>query len=530
MIKSKSSQLILKSLISFVIIFALVIGMFIPQNEVANAAKDEDWVYNEIDQCKNIKDTEEKSGTEGKTEKESKADEGISSGADGDWLKEGTKSYKLAKGVFDTFTEEYGTSGAFAAGVLANIARESNFSPSVVEVENDQNYSGRGYGLYQFTPGSKYLDAKEAGGKPEDPSNQTEYVWNSEFKNRAVEPFVDGSAGSSAGVGYYGTKPFSSLEDLLSEEDPERASEGFHGGYERGDRGLWFKKKQMTFDYAKKANSVFNKDDKKADESKIKEAVGGKSSGGDSDKSKTDVDTSKEKDKDTQSSAEQKCLDNVKKKKKKDDETTGASWGKDGTGDAGMKAGNSFEVGWMPDQLPDKLKKYAIDPKKVGLGWKSSKNWDIGTGSSTYGQCVNLSTSMFGLIWTKDGKTPSRDKAGQIYGDGQDSVSYVEKVYGVKATNKPSKGAIFSAKGGTDMGPDPAHGHTGIVSHVFKNGDVLILEENVGPLKGGGSGDDGGPNNPMTWNYRLVTKKAAATQTYATMDGEKGWKVNEKLK
>lgn len=528
MIKSKSSQLILKSLIAFVVIFALVIGMFVPQNEVANAAKDEDWVYNPIDQCEDIKDTEEKSGTEGKTEKESKADEGISSGADGDWLKEGTKSYKLAKGVFDTFTEEYGTSGAFAAGVLANIARESNFSPNVVEVENGQNYSGRGYGLYQFTPGSKYLNAKEAGGKPEDPSNQTEYVWNSEFKNRAVEPFVDGSAGSSAGVGYYGTKPFSSLEDLLSEEDPERASEGFHGGYERGDRGLWFKKKQMTFDYAKKANSVFNKDDKKADESKIKEALGGKSSGGDSDKSKTDVDTSKEKDKDTQSSAEQKCLDNVKKKKKKDDETTGASWGKDGTGDAGIKPTGPFSHAWMPDALPKSLKKYAIDPKKVDLGWENSKNWGT-SGLATKGQCVNFSTSMFGLIWTKDGKTTTQDMSNRILGNGQDNVSYAERVYGVKATNKPSKGAIFSAKGGTPMGPDPTAGHTGIVSHVFKNGDVLIVEQNVNPLTSGrGSGDEAG--RPMTWNYRLVSKSDAATQTYATMDGEKGWKVNEKLK
>jgi hypothetical protein len=34
----------------------------------------------------------------------------------------------------------------------------------------------------------------------------------------------------------------------------------------------------------------------------------------------------------------------------------------------------------------------------------------------------------------------------------------------------------------------------------------------------------------MTWNYRLISKSAAATQTYATMDGVDGWKVNEKLK
>ena len=524
MIKSKSSQLILKSLIAFVIIFALVIGMFVPQNEVANAAKDEDWVYNPIDQCEDIKDTEEKSGTEGKTEKESKADEGISSGADGDWLKEGTKSYKVAKKLFDIWTKDYGASGEAAAGILGNVKQESaNF---IVDVYQGQN-SGLGMntkppgpaggGLYQFTPASKYSDSKfwkKDGKDGWDMENQTAAVWDMEWKNREIEAFM-----KIKGTDY------KTVEEFLKADDPEKAADTWERAYERPkdahpERQGW----------AKQANAVFNKEGIKAEESKIKEVLGGKSSGGESDKSKTDVDTSKEKDKDTQSSAEQKCLDNVKKKKKKDDETTGASWGKDGTGDAGIKPTGAFSHAWMPDDLPKQLKKYAIDPKKVDLGWENSKNWDLGTGMPTNAECVNLSTSMFGLIWTKDGKTPSGDKSKQIFGNGQDNVSYVEKVYGVKATNKPSKGAIFSAKGGSDMGPDPANGHTGIVSHVFKNGDVLLLEQNVSPLTGGKRGSGRLGSRPMTWNYRLVSKSDAATQTYATMDGEKGWKVNEKLK
>lgn len=522
MIKSKSSQLILKSLIAFVVIFALVIGMFVPQNEVANAAKDEDWVYNEIDQCKDIQESHAKSGTDGKTEKESKEDEGISTnkqarGGD-NYLIKGTEEYKLAQGIYDELTEDKGTSGAFAVGVIANIRRESEFISDIKEGDHGQNYAGRGYGLFQFTPAEKYTNSATAkkGKGPSDIKNQTAFMWESEFETRAVEAFFP----------RYNVK-YKTVEELASTDDINAAVRGFYA-FERGADVEGDIAKSEA--HAKKANAVFNKDDKKADADKLKKSLGKSGKSGDSDKSKTDVDTSDEKDKDTQSSAEQKCLDNVKKKKKKDDETTGASWGKDGTGDAGMKAGGAWDNAWMPDDLPKQLKKYAIDPKRVDLGWENSKNWNLGTGMPTNAECVNLSTAMFGLIWTKDGKTPSGDKSKQIFGNGQDNVSYVEKVYGVKATNKPSKGAIFSAKGGSKMGPDPTAGHTGIVSHVFKNGDVLLLEQNVSPLTGGKRGSGRLGSRPMTWNYRLVSKSDAATQTYATMDGEKGWKVNEKLK
>ena len=53
--------------------------------------------------------------------------------SEGDWLTEGSEAYKVAKEVFDTLTKEYGTSGAFAAGVIANIKGESNFIPDLGE-------------------------------------------------------------------------------------------------------------------------------------------------------------------------------------------------------------------------------------------------------------------------------------------------------------------------------------------------------------------------------------------------------------
>ncbi|WP_265333651.1 phage tail tip lysozyme, partial [Streptococcus sanguinis] len=43
-------------------------------------------------------------------------------------------------------------SGTSAAGVMGNIQSESGFAATAVEAENGQNYTARGYGLYQFTP------------------------------------------------------------------------------------------------------------------------------------------------------------------------------------------------------------------------------------------------------------------------------------------------------------------------------------------------------------------------------------------
>lgn len=505
-------QFLLKLVIVSVLLFSLIIGSLLPIKQAnAMGEKDDDWIYNEDTPTCNIEPAKEKHSST------SKEDEGIkiSGTSSGAWLKKGTKQYKAAKGVFESFTDEYGTSGAFAAGVLANIARESDFNGAVKEKENGQNYAGRGYGYFQFTPAEKYLNSKEAKGKPSEPSNQVAYVWNSEFGNKAVEPMVTGSAGASAGIKMYGDKPFDSLEDLLSVDDPARGAEGFHDGYERGDVGLWHDKHAMTSEYAKKANDVFNKDDIKADKSKLKKNLKGGKSG------KNIVDTGDDKSK--KDKDENICKSGSKKK---DDGAKGAGWGKDGTGDPGMKPGKGFNLGWMPDKLPKKLKKYALDPKLVNLGWKKSKNWK-GGGLATNGQCTNFSSSFFALIWTTDGKSPTFNKA-QGWGNGSDNASAAARNYGGKTTHSPSKGAVFSEapfSNGTEES-----GHTGIVSHVFKTGDVLLVEQNVGPVKGGGSGDNGGPHNPMTWNYRLIGKSEAKSYTYYTAEKSKKYKVNNKLK
>ena len=53
--------------------------------------------------------------------------------SEGDWLTEGSEQYKVAKEIFDTLTQKYGTSGAFAAGVIANAKGESGLTPDLGE-------------------------------------------------------------------------------------------------------------------------------------------------------------------------------------------------------------------------------------------------------------------------------------------------------------------------------------------------------------------------------------------------------------
>lgn len=514
----------------FIVIATLVLLSSIPffSNTQVNAAtKDDEW-NSPINKCKNIDKESDESSDDDKEKSDEDAGKpsGVEAGAEGAWLKKGTKSYKNAKILYDTYTDELGTSGAFAVGVLANVARETggSFDENIKEIEGGQNYSGRGFGLFQFTPGEKFLNSPEGKESKQLPS-QVKYMWRTEFKSRAVEAFFP----------RYNVK-FKNVEELAKSDDIEKTTQGFYA-FERGRDFEGDMVKSQA--HAKKAQQVFNKDKKEADEDKLKKSLNSGSSG-----KTADVDGSKKKATDNNQETtidgkyvdENGCpTDDPKKKKKSDDgDVSGASWGKDGTGDhKGVKAGtlsNPFGQAWMPDKLPKVLKQYAIDPKKVELGWEKSKNWGT-SGLSTNGQCVNFSTSMFGLIWTKGGKvtTETQNMSNGIRGNGADNVSYAEKVYGIKASHKPSKGAIFSAAAGSKMGPDASAGHTGIVSHVFKNGDVLIVEQNVSPITSGkGSGDEAG--RPMTWNYRLVDKEAAATQTYATLDNKKGWKVNNKLK
>ena len=197
-----------------------------------------------------------------------------------------------------------------------------------------------------------------------------------------------------------------------------------------------------------------------------------------------------------------KVSDNVKSDSSN---SSGGSLTADGTGSHGLNP-----VGWgiayTPDELPDNLKKYAIDPEslgvKFGAPWEggitgpNSSGWIdyVGVFGAEYaGQCTELSATMLYQLWEKDG-----NHILNVQGDGSQVVPIVASKLGVSSTNKPSTGAIFSTA-------DSGAGHVGVVSHVFENGDVLIIEQNT-PKSGMSAG------KPNTWNYRLVSKSSISSE------------------
>lgn len=135
--------------------------------------------------------------------------------------------------------------------------------------------------------------------------------------------------------------------------------------------------------------------------------------------------------------------------------------------------------------LPDSIAPYAIDPTKVGLLWSDEASWYLRC--YDFANCTDFSSNMAARLWSKDGQP-----AENVMGNGGQVTSFWEKK-GIPKVNVPSAGAVFSV----EYGPGLA-GHTGIVSHVFEDGTILIIEQNVA----GWSGAEN--NSPRTWNWRIL--------------------------
>lgn len=441
--------------------------------QVAHA--DEDWHYvRKHEDC-------------GEDKKKSSGALTTPSGVEGDWLTEGTEANTVAKKVFEVLTKEYGTSGEFAAGVMANMWGESKFIPDLGESKWDHSYAVRrfgmnekkrkdgmgpststqeanygpdyfGGGLMQVTPYQKFTES-ESWGKVNSSEgwaveNQMHFLWNSEFGNRQVEAYFS----------RVGLSDYSNVEQLLSSNDAAKASQYFQMAYERpesfhSERAEW----------AVQANKVFNKDGVKADPSKWKFNSGGSSSS-------------------TSSNSSNKKKDG----ECKHDSGAKAGWGNDGTGSY-TQAGV-----WKPEELPEELKKYAIDPESIGLHYGSGDGW-----SNPGDQCAHLSETMIATLWEKSGQSLGviRTEAGADEADSHASA------YGGKVTNQPTKGAVAGVPRGA-QNSDVSYGHTYIVSHRFENGDILVLEQNFAKKSGASN------STSCTWDYRIVTKdEYNSTQT-----------------
>ena len=173
---------------------------------------------------------------------------------------------------------------------------------------------------------------------------------------------------------------------------------------------------------------------------------------------------------------------------------------------------------WKYDQLPDELKQYAIDPRSVGMKWHSSEGWTIGAGdyisSNINDQCTTLSAALIGVLWQKDGK-PLGMGAG-LSGNGDQLVGQMVSTMGVKSRTEPVSGDLVST--GT-------YNHTQVVSHVFENGDILVVEQNVTGFSGQGNGES------FSWSYQYVTKAKYEADKYTFASPEsKGYTINPDAK
>lgn len=135
--------------------------------------------------------------------------------------------------------------------------------------------------------------------------------------------------------------------------------------------------------------------------------------------------------------------------------------------------------------LPDSIAPYAIDPTKVGLLWSDEASWVLRC--YDYANCTDGTANLIYRMWSKDGQP-----AENVMGNGGQVTSFWQQK-GVPKVSTPSAGNIFSV----EYGPGLA-GHTGVVSHVFEDGTMLIWEQNVA----GWSGAEN--NSPRTWNWRIL--------------------------
>ena len=195
-------------------------------------------------------------------------------------------------------------------------------------------------------------------------------------------------------------------------------------------------------------------------------------------------------------------------------DTNSSSGGGDGWQKAGGSTSYTSNMWWKKDDLPPEMQQYALDPTSIGLKWRSKEGWE---GASAYiasgytDQCTTLASACFGALWEKDGK-PMGDSHGMT-GNGVEMAKQVASKFGKSTTSTPTSGDIVSLQ------PN----HVAIVSHVFDNGDILLVEQNVPNYSGNG--------DSFTWNYSYITKATQKAKNYEFWNpSSEGYKVTSKAK
>ena len=211
-------------------------------------------------------------------------------------------------------------------------------------------------------------------------------------------------------------------------------------------------------------------------------------------------------------------------------------WLEDGTGEHGLNVSNSAPLLIKPSEIEkggkyEDLAKYFLDPAKLDMEWQKGgldNGWAPSIGNPAGNQCVDLSAALAGNLWWKDGERSlemlNSNKHGTGTGNGYETAYNLGAAYAGKTgklsmsdkgmSKKPSKGAIFSVGGG-------AYGHTGIVSHVFENGDIAVTEMNMTGYSGEGNG------TANDWNFSIYSKSEIESRGFFYFDpSEYGYEPN----
>lgn len=204
---------------------------------------------------------------------------------------------------------------------------------------------------------------------------------------------------------------------------------------------------------------------------------------------------------------------------------SGGALAPDGTGTHTQNVPQGFGLAFKPKDLPDELKKYAIDPESLGIKYGAPVNikydgpdengWCTFNGGSDAGQCTELVASLNYALWEKDGS-----HFHNVQGHGRVVAGIISRKAGAPVTYEPRTGAVFSTSYSNEFG------HTGVVSHVFENGDVLIIEQNISKYSGASNG------TPNTWDYRLISKASYGSEFDSgfTYLGDAGYKMSANVK
>ena len=429
--------------------------------------------------------------------------------ATGSWTEEGSTAYNNAKIIFDTWVDA-GLSGAAAAGIVGWInteggfemfgRAEGHFSNSLEEASlaygnlpvvsrptyptGSNGLQQGGGGVYQFTPYDKYAPL----GSPdwEDPVKMHDYLF-SIFRDELTSSAWIPQGGNDM------TGEETSFEDFAQETDPERATLMWNA-YERANQ------------------DHVDPEQKKSDARFAYEAFGGANYTFDAERFEA---TFGERADDYVHTARPASYDPCNPSMR-----PGGSWrgaGGQPTITSGMWTHpRSSAIG--RETIPDVLREYALDPESVGLIFGDGMSWinKWNVGSSDGGQCTHLTSNLAELLWEKDG-VPIHNEAG----NGRAVVGNFAAKYGADGeSTTPTGGAIFSTSEGSAYCGEQKCGHTGIVSHVFDNGDFLVIETNMG----GYSGDAIGA--PYTYSYRYISRQKAIDGSFTFYDPSKvGFKL-----